>query len=68
VVDEVGCTVWVDPTDPGAIAAAIDELLADEERAREMGQRGAAAVRERLNWEHEAPKLVELYERLGVMA
>lgn len=66
VLEEVDCAIWVDPTDPDGIAAAIDGLLADGERAREMGRRGAAAVRERLNWEHEAPKLVELYERLGV--
>lgn len=68
VLGPVDCAVWVDPADSAAIAAAIDGLLADEERAREMGRRGAAAVRERLNWEHEAPKLVELYERLGVTA
>lgn len=46
----------------------MDDLLADEEGAGEMGRRGAAAVRQRLNWEHEAPKLVELYGRLGVAA
>jgi glycosyltransferase involved in cell wall biosynthesis len=68
LLDSIGCMVWVDPTDPERIAAAVDDLLADEERAREMGRRGAEAVRERLNWEHEAPKLVELYERLGVWA
>jgi hypothetical protein len=29
-----------------------------------MGQRGAVAVRERLNWRHEEQKLLELYRRL----
>jgi glycosyltransferase involved in cell wall biosynthesis len=66
LLEPIDCAVWVDPLDPECIAAAIDDLLADEERAREMGRRGALAVRERLNWEHEAPKLVELYGRLGV--
>ena len=68
LLEPIDCAVWVDPLDPEGIAAAIDELLADEERAREMGRRGATAVRERLNWAHEAPKLIELYERLGVSA
>lgn len=68
LLEPIGCAVWVDPLDPAGIATALDDLLADEERAREMGRRGAAAVRQRLNWEHEAPKLVELYGRLGVAA
>lgn len=68
LLEPIGCAIWVDPTDPEQIATAVDDLLADAERAREMGRRGAAAVRERLNWEHEAPKLVELYRRLGVPA
>jgi glycosyltransferase involved in cell wall biosynthesis len=64
LAEPVGCAVFVDPLDPGQIAAAIDELLADERRAEEMGRRGSAAVRERLNWQQQAPKLVELYRRL----
>jgi glycosyltransferase involved in cell wall biosynthesis len=66
LLEPIDCAVWVDLRDPEGIATAIDDLLADENRAREMGRRGADAVRERLNWEHEAPKLVELYGRLGV--
>lgn len=68
LLEPIGCAVQVDPLDPGQIAAAIDDLLAHETRASEMGRRGAAAVIERLNWQHEAPKLVELYERLGLRA
>jgi glycosyltransferase involved in cell wall biosynthesis len=65
LLDPVGCATFADPLDPGRIAAAIDTLLADEEHARAMGRRGAAAVRERLNWQLEEPKLLELYRRLG---
>lgn len=64
LVEPVGCAVFVDPLDPAQLAAAIDELLADESRAEEMGRRGSAAVRDRLNWERQAPKLVGLYRRL----
>lgn len=66
LLDPIGCALYVNPLDPVEIAAAIDALLADEPRAREMGQRGAAAVRDRLNWNSEAPKLIELYERLSL--
>lgn len=65
LLDPIGCAVYVDPLDPDSIAGAIDELLAGEERAKEMGRRGATAVRERLNWQHEAPKLIGLYSRLA---
>jgi glycosyltransferase involved in cell wall biosynthesis len=68
LLDPIGCASYVDPFDPAQIAAAIDELLSDEDRATEMGRRGAAAVRSRLNWQQEAPKLVELYGRLGLSA
>lgn len=65
LLDPIGCALFVDPLDPDQIAAAIDTLLADEARAQEMGRRGSTAVRERLNWNHEARKLVQLYNRLG---
>jgi glycosyltransferase involved in cell wall biosynthesis len=68
LLEPIGCASFVDPLDPVRIAAAIDDLLSNEERAREMGMRGAAAVRERLNWEQEAPKLFDLYARLGLTA
>lgn len=68
LLDPIGCATFVDPLDPAQIAAAIDGLLSDETRAREMGARGASVVRERLNWELEAPKLCELYERLAPTA
>ena len=68
LLNPIGCALFVDPLDPGAIAAAIDEVLDEPERARAMGERGAAAVRERFSWEREAAKLVELYGRLGVAA
>jgi len=60
LVEPIGCAVFVDPLDSAQLASAIDELLADEGRAAEMGLRGSAAVRERLNWEEQAPKLVAL--------
>ncbi len=65
LLEPIDCALFVDPLDPAQIAAAVDELLADEERARAMGRRGAAAVRERFNWQAEEPALLELYRRLA---
>lgn len=51
----------VDPLDVNAIARCIDALLSDPGRAREMGERGRAAVTRQFNWTREEQKLVSLY-------
>lgn len=68
LLEPIGCAVFVDPLDTAGLATAIDELLAEPRHAEEMGRRGATAVAERLNWEAEARKLVDLYASLGVKA
>jgi glycosyltransferase involved in cell wall biosynthesis len=64
VIEQADCGVVVDPLDPRAIAAAIDELLAHPERAKAAGERGRAATHEELNWAAEGEKLVHLYSQL----
>lgn len=64
VIEGADCGVVVDPLDPRAIAAAIDELLADPEGAKAAGERGRAATHETLNWAAEGEKLVQLYSQL----
>lgn len=59
-----GAGLCVDPADPDALVAAVRALHADPARARAMGEAGRRAVRERFNWEGEARRLVDLYERL----
>lgn len=65
IVSETGCGLLVDPTDPRAIAAAIQEIAADPDRAREMGERGRRAVRDRFNWATQSQLLERVYERLA---
>lgn len=65
IIEGEGCGVCVDPTDPQAIAAAIDALNADPERARRMGEAGRRAVLARYNWNAEAEKLVAFYGELA---
>jgi glycosyltransferase involved in cell wall biosynthesis len=65
IVEGTGCGLTVDPRDSDAVAAAIDELLAAEAEAGEMGASGRAAFRSTYSWDGEAAKLLQLYELLA---
>ncbi len=56
------CGLCVDPMDPAAIAQAIDYVVRNPERARQMGENGRRAVSERYNWSIEEGRLIEFYE------
>lgn len=64
IVEGHDCGICVDPRDPRAIAAAIDVLVSDPERAARCGANGLRAVREHYNWPTEEAKLLELYRGL----
>jgi len=64
IVGDIGCGLLVDPLNPVDIARAIDWLFSHPQEAEEMGQRGAAAVRSKYNWEQESEKLLKFYSRL----
>ena len=65
ILGDTGCGIFVNPTDPKAIAKAIEYVLRHPEEAEEMGKRGRAAVIERYNWDSQAKELVKLYTGLG---
>ncbi|HEX6688020.1 MAG TPA: glycosyltransferase [Solirubrobacterales bacterium] len=56
---EIGLTFA--PGDAAALAAALNEILADPERYREMRERARGAAR-RYTWERESRKLLALYD------
>lgn len=64
IIEGKNCGICVDPLDSTAIAAAIDTLARDPQRAREMGQNGREAALEKFNWGVEEKKLLNLYENL----
>jgi glycosyltransferase involved in cell wall biosynthesis len=64
ILGDTGCGIFVDPTNPNAIAKAIEYVLTHPEEAEEMGKRGRAAVIERYNWDTQAQELVKLYAGL----
>lgn len=51
----------VKPGDAGALARALNELLADPDRRRTMGDAGRAAVKERFSAERHAAALLDAY-------
>ena len=68
LVTDPGCGILVEPGNPGAIARAIEHVLANPAEAEEMGRRGQSAVLDRYNWDLQAKKLVDLYRELGKRA
>ena len=50
------------PGDPAALADAVTELLADEERRQELGAAARRIAQERYSWDAIAQRLLEIYE------
>lgn len=64
IVEGNDCGLCVDPMDPAEIASAIEFLINNPRRARDMGENGRKAVMDRYNWSVEERKLLDLYLRL----
>jgi glycosyltransferase involved in cell wall biosynthesis len=64
VVEKEGAGVCVDPTNPTVVADALEALLCDPAASRAMGQNGRRAVERVFNWDAEARKLLNFYDRL----
>jgi glycosyltransferase involved in cell wall biosynthesis len=47
-----------------ALAGAVMALADNPDRMRELQRAGQEHVRDVLSWEHQSPRLVEVYERL----
>jgi glycosyltransferase involved in cell wall biosynthesis len=65
VVEQTGSGLCIDPTDPQAIAAAIDRLAENDDFAARCGRNGMQAVTENYNWNAQASKLIALYGQLA---
>jgi len=64
IVEGNNCGVCVDPEKPNEIAEAINDLLSNEEKAKQMGLNGRKAVEEKYNWENEEQILISIYKKL----
>ena len=64
IAGAAGAGLPVDATKPGEIAIALERLVRDERLAKEMGEAGRRAIRERFNWEAEHVTLLDLYRKV----
>jgi glycosyltransferase involved in cell wall biosynthesis len=54
----------IEPNNPTALAAALDELAASRELRRELGVAGLHRVQERFNWDASARSALMVYEQI----
>jgi phosphatidyl-myo-inositol dimannoside synthase len=52
--------ILVDPDDPAAVAAGVNELLSDPERRKKLGAAGRRAVETYYNWDRVARDLIRI--------
>jgi glycosyltransferase involved in cell wall biosynthesis len=64
VIEKWDCGLVVDPTDPEAIAKALESLLANPDRRHSMGVRGSQAALDHYSWKSEERKLIDFYGQL----
>jgi glycosyltransferase involved in cell wall biosynthesis len=64
VVEKHGTGICVNPTDPLAVADALERLLAEPAVAKSMGQNGRKAAERVFNWDAEAKNLLDFYQGL----
>jgi glycosyltransferase involved in cell wall biosynthesis len=64
IIVGAGCGLLTDPQDPEAIASALQWILDNPVAAEAMGRRGREAVEATYNWEVQAARLIEAYDRL----
>lgn len=57
--------VLVDSTDDRAVAKVIKELSSDIDKVKRMGDEGRRAIREEMNWEFDAKKLISFYDEIA---
>jgi phosphatidylinositol alpha-mannosyltransferase len=63
MTDETG--VLVPPGEPGALAAAVVDLLGDEPRRQAMGAAARRVAEERYSWDEIGRRLAAVYEELA---
>lgn len=65
VMEEYRFGISVEPDNLGDISSAMTYLLDHPDEARQMGENGRRAVREKFNWEKEAENLLALYAEIA---
>lgn len=64
IIDSNQCGICVNPMSPQEIATAINFLVENPEKAKEMGKNGKEAILKKYNWNIEERKLIAFYENI----
>ena len=64
IIEEWDCGICIPPRDVIALRNAIQYMIDNPEKAKEMGKNGRQAVLEEFNWGIEEKKLISLYRKL----
>lgn len=64
IIEDGGCGIVVDPSDPREIGLAIETLRQDPAKGRAMAENGVRLIGDRYNWDREGQRLVEIYNEL----
>lgn len=65
IVEKSDCGICVDPLNPQKIAEAINRILDDKNRAKQMGINGRESVMKTYNWNFEKETLIKFYKSLA---
>ena len=66
IVEKNNCGICVDPENIEEVSKAIEYLLDNRDRAKQMGQNGRNLVLTKCNWDIEKEKLLKVYDELRV--
>lgn len=64
IVEGSECGICVNPESPKQISEAIAKIIENDEIAKQMGEKGVKAVKEKYNWANEEKKLIEIYSKV----
>lgn len=64
IVECSECGICVNPESPKQISEAIAKIIENDEIAKQMGEKGVKAVKEKYNWANEEKKLIEIYSKV----
>ena len=67
IITKYQCGIAVDPLNEKQIAAAIQSVFSDPQKACQMGKNGRNAVLKHYNWSVEEKNLCNLYEKLALI-
>lgn len=64
IIDKWECGISIPPRDVTALKNAMQFILENPEKAKEMGMRGRVAIEENYNWKKQKNRLINIYAKM----